>query len=55
MHTLLFNQEQINLIINRLSRQILESNPTENIILIGVQPRGVSPCRKNSSAIRSTY
>jgi pyrimidine operon attenuation protein/uracil phosphoribosyltransferase len=46
MHTLLFNQEQINLIINRLSRQILESNPTENIILIGVQPRGVSLAEK---------
>lgn len=41
MHNLLFNQSQLNLIINRLAKQIIESNKIEDIILIGVQPRGV--------------
>jgi pyrimidine operon attenuation protein/uracil phosphoribosyltransferase len=41
MHTLLFNQYQIDLIVNRLSRQVLEAKQVEEIILIGVQPRGV--------------
>ena len=41
MSSILLHQEEINLIINRLSRQIIELNNLDSTVLIGVQPRGI--------------
>ena len=40
MSSILLHQEEINLIINRLSRQIIELNNLDATVIIGVQPRG---------------
>lgn len=42
MSSILLHQEEIDIIINRLSRQIIESDNLENTVIIGVQPRGVN-------------
>lgn len=39
--SVLLNQDQIQLTIERLSREILENFDTDNHVIIGVQPRGV--------------
>lgn len=41
MSSILLHQEEINLIINRLSRQIIELNNLDSTVIIGVQPRGI--------------
>ncbi len=41
MSSILLHQEEINLIINRLSRQIIELNNLDATVIIGVQPRGI--------------
>ena len=41
MSSVLLHQEEINLIINRLSRQIIELNNLDSTVIIGVQPRGI--------------
>lgn len=46
MLSILLQQEQIELIINRLSREIIESNINTDIFIIGVQPRGTSLAEK---------
>jgi pyrimidine operon attenuation protein/uracil phosphoribosyltransferase len=37
----LLHQEEIDIIVNRLARQVIESKRLDHTIIIGVQPRGV--------------
>lgn len=51
--TLLLNSTQIQLTTERLSREIIESLPLENTVIIGVQPRGVFLADKIHAKIKA--
>lgn len=51
--TILLNGNQIQLTIERLSREIIESYTPENTVIIGVQPRGVMLAEKIHAKIYS--
>lgn len=54
---LLLNGKQIQLTIERLSREVIESTDFQNTVIIGVQPRGVLLAEKIHQKIKelSTY
>ena len=43
----ILNEKKINIILERLSNEILESHfETKNSVLLGIQPRGIELCKR---------
>ena len=43
----ILNEKKINIILERLSNEILENHfETKNSVLLGIQPRGIELCKR---------